>query len=303
MEQSNKPGRILLDCQRKTNRLIKGVLVAIGCGSCMACRIRQKNLMSHRVTWEFKHGYNGKFLTLTYSPENLPHVEIIDESTGEVISHETLVKKHLKSYMHRIHKLDRLARQKNPIPGLGKMLYYATGENGEENQRPHYHAIILNIHPDVVPKLETTWAKGIAQVDNIKNGGIDYIISDQIKQYGLKFPEPVQSSFRLISKGLGQSYVDKLGQYHKDHNMNYIPLPKCKKMPLPKYYEKKIFPEKTFNRSTYLLNKIKLQKLSDQSDIEIIRQGYKDAIHYQEEFEARAKRTKKFFKSSRSRNL
>ncbi len=61
------------------------------------------------------------FVTLTYSPENLP-------------SHGTLVKSHLSKFIRA------LRDQIRPW----KVRFYACGEYGDQTLRPHYHVLLFN---------------------------------------------------------------------------------------------------------------------------------------------------------------
>ena len=93
--------------------------LSVPCGQCIGCRIDYSKMWAARLVHESRLHDDSIFLTLTYSPEHLP--------TGG-----TLVKRHLQLFFKRFRKAIQ------PI----KVRYYAVGEYGDQNLRPHYHAIL-----------------------------------------------------------------------------------------------------------------------------------------------------------------
>lgn len=96
----------------------------VGCGQCLPCRINKRRLWTHRLVIEGEQHQEKCFVTLTYSDQSLP--------VGG-----TLVPPDFKNF------IKRLRRKVEPK----KIRYYGVGEYGEENQRPHYHAIIFGVGP------------------------------------------------------------------------------------------------------------------------------------------------------------
>lgn len=95
----------------------------VPCGKCRACRIRRSFQWTMRLQHE-SHCYGNKsmFITLTYSDEHLP-------------INWSLEKKELQKFFKRVRK---------NIKGR-KISYYACGEYGDLNGRPHYHSIVLGL--------------------------------------------------------------------------------------------------------------------------------------------------------------
>ena len=73
------------------------------------------------------------FVTLTYNDENLP-------------KDNTLVKEDLQKFWKDLRY--RIFPE--------KIRYFASGEYGDETQRPHYHAVIFNYFPDDAELQENT---------------------------------------------------------------------------------------------------------------------------------------------------
>lgn len=103
----------------------------IECRKCLPCRLNQAREKAIRCYHESKMHDDNIFLTLTYNEESL-------ESPR-------LIYKHFQDFMKRL-------RESTP----NKITYMVTGEYGEKNKRPHWHAIIFNYTPnDPKPKYIT----------------------------------------------------------------------------------------------------------------------------------------------------
>lgn len=127
----------------------------VPCGQCIGCRIDYAKMWTARMIHESRQHSDNAFVTLTYSPESLP-------PSG------TLVKRHWQLFMKS------LRFHMRPV----KIRFYACGEYGEENLRPHYHAILFGYWPnDAKPlstlpgnryftsdTLDTLWGRGTVQV-------------------------------------------------------------------------------------------------------------------------------------------
>lgn len=96
------------------------------CGKCTPCRIKRVSEWQLRLQLEANSWKHVAFVTLTYSDAHLPRSPF----TGV----PTLDKQDLQLFWKRLRK--RLHR---------KIKYFACGEYGTQNKRPHYHAIIFGI--------------------------------------------------------------------------------------------------------------------------------------------------------------
>lgn len=106
---------------------LTGRPINVGCGQCAHCRLDRSADWAVRCVHESKLYAENCFLTLTYDDEHLP-------KSGPWPS---LVKRDLSLFLKKLH--NRLLKKR----GYG-IRYYACGEYGERNGRPHYHAIIFN---------------------------------------------------------------------------------------------------------------------------------------------------------------
>lgn len=88
------------------------------CGQCIGCRLRRSAMWAVRCVHEMRmHDYSS-YVTLTYNDEHVPH----DGS---------LCYRDFQLFMKRFRKVYPHVR------------YYMCGEYGDENGRPHFHAIIF----------------------------------------------------------------------------------------------------------------------------------------------------------------
>jgi hypothetical protein len=90
------------------------------CGRCIGCRLEYSRQWAMRCLHEAKMSSVSSFLTLTYDNEFLPPAG-------------TLVLRDLQLFMKRLRK-----RKGDGIR------FYASGEYGDDNLRPHYHLLLFN---------------------------------------------------------------------------------------------------------------------------------------------------------------
>lgn len=90
------------------------------CNNCMGCRLERARQWAVRMMHESKLYDQNCYITLTYNDQALPQGYGLDL-------------RHWQLFMKRLRKR---------VPQ--KLRFFACGEYGDENGRPHYHAIIFN---------------------------------------------------------------------------------------------------------------------------------------------------------------
>lgn len=96
--------------------------IPFGCGQCLPCRItRRRQWMWRQYLESLDHDENC-FITLTYAPEKMP-------------SGANLVPADLRLWLKRFR--ERVAPT--------RIRYFAVGEYGEQNLRPHYHVSLFGM--------------------------------------------------------------------------------------------------------------------------------------------------------------
>ena len=104
------------------------ISMKISCGQCSGCRLDRSRQWAIRCTHEASLYENNTFSTLTYRDAQLPN----DPEKGQP-SNGTLVIRDFQLFMKRLRKKY----------GSG-IRFYACGEYGETNHRPHYHVCLFN---------------------------------------------------------------------------------------------------------------------------------------------------------------
>lgn len=218
--------------------------VPVPCGKCPPCKIRRVNGWVFRMLEEAKVSSFAHFVTFTYDTRFVPI-----SNNGFM----TLCKRDFQLFMKRLRKL---------CPEGLK--YYAVGEYGSTNHRPHYHAIIFNV-PDVAVYAKA-WTFGDIHIGDVSGASIAYTMKYIDKQkfrpnHGRDDREP---EFPLMSKGLGKSYLsDSILDYHKaDISRMYVTLEGGYRTALPRYFREKIYSESDKKHQVRLIESV----VSDQLD-------------------------------------
>jgi len=196
-------------------RMGNGMVVA--CGKCMACRVKRTMEWSVRILDEASYYKANTFLTLTYNDENLPQ----DGS---------LSKEEVQKYLKRLR--DRLDGR--------EIKFYAAGEYGEENGRPHYHLIVMNVGMKKdFEAMDKAWQKGWIYVRPVVPETVRYVTAYVQKKlsgpkakeaYGDKLPP-----FNLMSKGIGKRWANENKEYLNRYKCITV---KGKPVGIPRYYTK-----------------------------------------------------------------
>lgn len=199
----------------------------VPCGRCNFCLQRRRSSWSHRLHQEWKQAESAAFITFTLNDENL----LFDISTRKPI----VYKPHVQNLLKRIRK-KRYQAARKPVR------YYAVAEYGSNGERPHYHALLFNLHQDTLGTLQDIWGKGHIHIGEVTPASVAYVTGYVINQYDDK--DVIESRtfpFSLMSKGIGSSYLTPaMRRWHKRGKRNYAQLGDHK-YPLARYYKDKIF--------------------------------------------------------------
>ncbi|QCQ84744.1 replication initiator protein [Blackfly microvirus SF02] len=190
----------------------------IPCNNCMGCKLERSRQWSIRMMHEARYHPQNCFLTLTYDNQHVP------QNFGLDLRHWQLFMK----------KLRRSLTQ--------KIRFFACGEYGDENGRPHYHAIIFNYDPPDRVFLERSssgepiyssetlsriWNHGLVSTQDVTHKSCAYVaryVTKKIKtgddfgagRYHRLSPidgafHDVRPEFAVMSRnpGLGTKYVEE----------------------------------------------------------------------------------------------
>lgn len=223
--------------------------VTIPCGKCIGCKLERSRQWAIRCVHESKLHENNCFVTLTYNNENLP-------------KDGSLHLEHLQKFFKKLRKKY----------GEG-IRYFACGEYGDKNSRPHYHICLFNHEfPDKEAweqtrdyttyrskELEKLWTKGFSLIGALNFESAAYtaryvtkkITGENAEYYYRRVDETtgkiknrIKPEFVVMSRGgrkkgsggIGSEYYEK---YKKDfYTIDSIIL-RGKKIKPPKFYDKK----------------------------------------------------------------
>lgn len=241
--------------------------VPIPCGRCPPCKLRRVNNWVFRLLQEEKVSQHAHFVTLTYDTDFVP---ISDNGFM------TLRKKDLQNYFKRLRKL---------LPD-SNIKYYACGEYGSKNKRPHYHAIFFNV-PESKYFAEA-WGLGGKQFGNVHVGKVT---GDSIA-YTMKYIDKSQfgythtrddreREFPLMSKGLGKSFLtDQMVDYYQsDITRMHVTREGGHRSALPRYYRKKIFSDEQMKQQRHHVAAV-MAKEKALDMLEFERMGYPETYTY-----------------------
>lgn len=194
------------------------------CGRCIGCRMEKARQWGIRCLHEKKMWRHNCYVTLTYNDEFLPEGN-------------TLVKRDLQLFMKRLRKAH----------GAG-VRFFAGGEYGENNARPHYHLLLFNCHfPDMryhtrnkrgeplytSAELADLWFQGFNTIGEVTFDSAVYCAKYALKKVngdeafqhyefidgdGVVYDR--QPEFALMSRrpGIGGHYYEKYGQEVRDND-------------------------------------------------------------------------------------
>ena len=133
----------------------------VGCGQCIPCRVNRRRVWTVRQVLEsFLHEANC-FVTLTYSPENLP----ADGSVSPA---------HLRNYLKRLRKeLSKLDI---------RVRFFGVGEYGDQTNRPHYHLSLFGCGLEMATVIDNTWPYGFTQTGEFNYSTAQYVCGYTVKK-------------------------------------------------------------------------------------------------------------------------
>lgn len=216
----------------------------IPCGECYYCKKLYRSQWANRLYTESLYYDRTYFITLTYN------------------YNPTFLKRNdLRLFILRLYT------HFNRLYG-SQIKYFASGEYGSLNGRPHYHLIVYGL-PELqiddlknCDEIRSLWNKGIVQVVPAEYGSFNYVAGYTAKKLDNLICDKKIKPFCVMSKGLGKRYFDehKDKLYHQDslcisnRNSTYM-------TSLPRYFDK-------------LMNKInpnKLKEVKDNRELSIIK--------------------------------
>lgn len=130
------------------------------CGKCHGCRTAAARAWALRCHLELQQHTKAAFITLTYDDRWLP---------------PTLVKRDLQLFLKRLRK---------DLGANRPVRYFASGEYGEQRQRPHYHALLYGAGEEDRQAVSKAWGLGRTGCDPMTPQRIAYCAGYTQKKLG-----------------------------------------------------------------------------------------------------------------------
>lgn len=197
------------------------------CRKCLPCRLNIAREKAIRATHEASLHENNIFLTLTYNDASLTSQELIYED-----------------FQLFMKKLRKTQPQKIPV--------MVTGEYGEINKRPHWHALLFNYAPTdgklkyttknqepvyTSEKLEKLWNKGNLEYGSVTMDSANYVARYAAKKlvHGKDQEHQYHPIHKTSSKNaIGKGWIEK--NYKHTFENGHIVLPNGQISKIPRYY-------------------------------------------------------------------
>lgn len=211
----------------------------------------------------------------------------------------TLDKTDLQKFFKRLRKL---------CPN-SKIKYYAVGEYGTKNERPHYHAIIFNVSDS--SHYFQAWTLngkpiGSVHVGNVTNSSVAYTMKyiDKPHWHKKHSRDDRQKQFPVMSKGLGGSYInDAVRSYHANLGNNCVTLLGGVKVPMPKYYRDKLLTDDQKEEQRKIISeRVEQKRLKDYRIFMTSDEGKRYDYAFFKESEREARNTR-FYKNQKNRDI
>lgn len=218
--------------------------ITFPCGKCWGCRLDRSEAWAIRCVHEAQMHEHNSFITLTFDKDHLPEDYSVNVRTWQL-------------FMKRL-------RQEVDVP----LRFFACGEYGSENLRPHYHALIngFDFADDrkhlydgeygpiyTSERLAKVWPYGSHEIGNVTFKSARYVAGYIYKKitgdpaashYTRTHPDSgavvtVEPEFCVQSRrpGIGSTWFDK---YHKDCFPSDFLVIEGRQVPVPRFYLHKL---------------------------------------------------------------
>lgn len=253
------------------------------CGQCIGCKLERSRQWALRCQHEASLYEKNCFLTLTYDRENLPK-----DLSLNLKHFQLFMKKLRKKYVPKnpySKKYQPEARE--TFTKKHSIRFFHCGEYGDDENRPHYHAIIFNHDwDDLVLAKITPSGKSLYSSDTLtklwgmgrcRSGSVTFESAAYVARYCLKkitgpdakdhyhrvnkYGEtwPVIPEYATMSRrpGLGKGWYDK---FEPDCYPSDYAIINGSRVQIPKFYDKNL--EQT---NPQLLKQVKIKRLQTQN--------------------------------------
>lgn len=230
-----------------TKALVEHSALQLPCGRCSGCRLERSRQWAIRCLHESQLYLENSFITLTYDKEHLP-----------------------PDYSVHVRPLQLFFKKLRKSLGSKKIRFFACGEYGEQNLRPHFHALLFNhdfndkvLHTVIrenkiytSSSLSKLWPYGFSTLGEISFESAAYVARYNMKKingpqaveyYTRRNPDTklfhqVEPEFIVMSRrpGIGATW---LARYKSDVYPDDFVLSRGMKMLPPRFYDQQLTEE------------------------------------------------------------
>lgn len=143
------------------------------CGHCLPCRVNKARQWVTRIMLEAGAHKSTCFVTLTYNDDFIPKG---DKKNGERVGMCCLDKVELQNFFKRLRK------KIDPI----RIRYFAVGEYGSINLRPHFHIVIFGLGVEDRPVIASVWTDRGIEIGFVHVGDLTNYSARYITNYAMK---------------------------------------------------------------------------------------------------------------------
>lgn len=223
---------------------LTGIPLQLPCGQCIGCRLERSRQWAMRLVHEKRMHERSAFLTLTYDNEHLP-------------PGGSLVVRDFQLFMKRLRK----------HAGIDRVRFFACGEYGDLNARPHYHAILFGYDFVADQRLFTRnsrgepiytsevlrelWPMGFNAIGEVTFQSAAYVARYVVKKVtgeraadhycvvdgdGVAFDRVPEFTLMSRRPGIGSSYYEKFGERVRQRDTVVV---NGREVPPPRFYDAK----------------------------------------------------------------
>jgi len=265
--------------------------VPVPCGKCPYCLKRKVASWSFRLRKQDEISDASFFVTLTYAQ--------IEHMTPRGFMN--LNKRDLQLFFKRLRKDTPETQWK----------YYAVGEYGTDNWRPHYHIILFASTQWSKQQLEIqlykSWDKGKIDVGTVTGASVAYTLKYVQKPTRVpvhknddRLPE-----FSLMSKGLGENFLtDETKRFYRENlSENYV-IQDGFKVAMPRFYrDRMLSPEQKLQQRKIILRVTQDNELAQRRAFHLLHPSLLAVDYETYRNENRLSAYRSFFKNQSIRKL
>ena len=214
------------------------LMVPVGCGKCIECKKQKARNWQVRLTEEIRTDKTGKFVTLSFSNENLIKLrKKIKNLNGYELDNEvaTLAVRRFLERWRKKHKKS--------------VKHWIVTELGQNNtERIHMHGIIWT--DESSKEIEERWSYGNVWIGDKENEGY---VNEKTINYIVKYVNKVDEKHKeynskiLTSAGIGKNYINRIdsknNKYKGKETDETYKTRQGVKLNMPIYYRNKIYTE------------------------------------------------------------